>query len=108
MAKPKFNPDKLAGYNPNQSPAEIEHRTGNGKLPTYKQLARYGKSSIESPCEFVHQFCNEHAELTRKQAIAALMERGINYSTARTQYQKWFAARPAIAFKERNEGERNG
>lgn len=65
------------------------------KLPAYKVLARQSsdKSTIEKPVEFIHAFLNEHPDMKRKAAIAALVHVGINYSTARTQYQKWFSAR---------------
>jgi len=65
------------------------------KLPAYKVLARQSgdKSAIENPVAFVHAFCSEHPDMKRKMAVASLVGFGINYSTARTQYQKWFSAR---------------
>jgi hypothetical protein len=65
------------------------------KAPAYKVLARMSgpKSGVDKPVGFVHQFLTEHPTLTRKEAIAALVQYGVNYSTARTQYQKWFSAR---------------
>lgn len=65
------------------------------KIPPYKTFARYAPSCVDSPCAFVHQFLTDHPDLTRKQAMHVLMQYGINYSTARTQYQKWFANRSA-------------
>ncbi len=65
-----------------------------GAAPTHKEFALYGRSAILSPVQFVHQFLNaKGGDLTRKQAIQALSEAGVNYSTARTQYQRWFTAR---------------
>jgi len=64
------------------------------KLPSYKQMVRDhgGNSKIESPVEFIRGFLDAHPDMTRKQAVAALVSvHSINYSTARTQYQKWFA-----------------
>lgn len=73
---------------------EVVRTAQKAKLPTYKEMAinNYRDSSVEKPVAFVHQFCENHPELTRKQAIAALLAYGVNYSTARTQYQKWYAA----------------
>lgn len=63
------------------------------KLPSYKEFARYDKSSVDKPVAFIHQFLSQHPTLTRKQAVHALVsDHGINYSTARTQYQRWFVA----------------
>lgn len=62
------------------------------KLPSYKEMANYSPSSIEKPVAFIHQWlANFGADMTRKQAVAALMAFGINYSTARTQYQRWYS-----------------
>lgn len=61
--------------------------------PPHKQFAVYGRSAVLSPVQFVHEFLNAKGkDLTRKQAIHALSEAGVNYSTARTQYQRWFTA----------------
>lgn len=67
------------------------------KLPSYKQMVRDhgGYSKIENPVEFIRGFLDANPEMTRKQAVAALVSvHGINYSTARTQFQKWFAKQP--------------
>ena len=73
----------------------VETKDDDARLPTYKELAvnNYGDSTIEKPVAFIHAYCAEHPTLTRKETIAALLTFGINYSTARTQYQRWFAAR---------------
>jgi hypothetical protein len=63
------------------------------KLPTYKQIATYKKSTIEKPVDFVHSYLDANPEMTRKQAVSALVAQGVNYSTARTQYQRWFSKR---------------
>jgi hypothetical protein len=61
---------------------------------SYKHLARKApaKSAVVSPVEFVHAFLTGTPGMPRKEAIAALVDAGVNFSTARTQYQKWFAA----------------
>lgn len=63
------------------------------KQPAYKVLARQSEatSSVDNPVAFVHSFCDAHPEMSRKETVAALVAQGVNYSTARTQYQKWFA-----------------
>lgn len=66
------------------------------KMKSYKQVANYNKSSIESPVAFIHAFLSANPTLSRKAAVIALTsEHGINYSTARTQYQRWFTANKA-------------
>lgn len=74
---------------------QISHMT---KLPSYKQMVRDhgGTSKIENPVAFVHGFLDANPNMTRKQAVAALVSvHGVNYSTARTQFQKWFSKRNA-------------
>lgn len=63
------------------------------KTPSYKQLPRLAKSAVEKPLVLIHSYLDEHPELTRKQAVAALVALGINFYTARTQYQKWYTKR---------------
>lgn len=76
--------------------AEAKAKVSADKVPSYKEFARYEKSAVDRPVDFVHKFLSEHLELSRKQAVHALVsDHGVNYSTARTQYQKWFAARKA-------------
>lgn len=67
------------------------------KTASYKELARASAptSSVLKPVEIVRNFLNANPDMGRKQAVAALVEMGVNFSTARTQYQKWFAARKA-------------
>lgn len=60
---------------------------------TYKEVAHYDKSLVDKPVGFVHQFLSDNPGMTRKQAVMALTEGyGVNFSTARTQYQRWFSA----------------
>lgn len=68
------------------------------KRNLYKQMPKYIPSKVESPLAFVHGFLNAHADMKRKDAMLALVEdHGVNFATARTQYQKWFANRRAAA-----------
>lgn len=64
------------------------------EIPSYKEFARYDKSAVDKPVGFIHQFLAHHGDkLTRKEAVHALVSGyGVNYSTARTQYQRWYAA----------------
>lgn len=73
---------------------EVEVAQVTEKLPAYKVLARQSgaTSAIEKPVEFVHSFLTANPDMKRKEAVAALVNAGVNYSTARTQYQKWFTA----------------
>jgi hypothetical protein len=52
-------------------------------------------STIDSPCAFVHEMAAKmHAanpDVRRKDVVAACIAAGVNRSTARTQYQIWFA-----------------
>lgn len=70
--------------------ANAEDVPAKEKAPAYKDFANYDRSSVLKPVEFVHQFLDAHPELSRKAAVQALVEAGVNYSTARTQYQRWF------------------
>lgn len=68
------------------------------KRNLYKQMPKYVPSKVESPLAFVHGFLNANANMKRKDAMLALVEdHGVNFATARTQYQKWFANRKAAA-----------
>lgn len=64
---------------------------------TYKVLAVKGahKSLVAKPVNRVHAWLNNHENLGRKEAIAQLVEQGVNFYTARTQYQTWFKSRVA-------------
>lgn len=72
-----------------EAAAEVE----TPKAPSYKALASasVARSTIEKPVDFIHAYLTANPTLKRKQAIAALVEQGVNYSTARTQYQRWFS-----------------
>lgn len=63
------------------------------KAPSYKEMPRHAKSQVEKPFVLVHAFLDANPTLTRKQAVAALVEQGVNFYTARTQYQRWFSKR---------------
>lgn len=75
------------------SDGDISEAAKIEKIAPYKTWAKYAPSSVDKPCAFIHSFLDAHPDLTRKQAMHALALYGINYSTARTQYQKWFAGR---------------
>lgn len=60
---------------------------------TLKSIVTNNPSTIVKPVDFVHAFLDAAPDLGRKQAIIALVEAGINYATARTQYQRWFTKR---------------
>lgn len=51
--------------------------------------AEHVASTVEHPVQFVHKFLDKNPTLARKDAIAKLQAKGVNVSTARTQYHKW-------------------
>lgn len=63
------------------------------KQPTYKEFARYDRSSVLNPVKAIHDFLDANPDLGRKESTKRLIEMGVNYSTARTQYQRWFSKR---------------
>lgn len=67
------------------------------KAPAHKAFANYAHSTIGKPVAYVHAWLDANPALTRKAALAALCSAGINYSTARTQYQVWFGKQRAAA-----------
>jgi hypothetical protein len=72
---------------------EIEVADKPKRVPSYKLMYNTNKSAIDNPVKFIHDFLNAHPDLKRKQAIFELTSRGINFSTARTQYQRWYSER---------------
>jgi hypothetical protein len=62
---------------------------------TYKEMQQASgkRSSIANPVKVVFQFLDANQGLGRKQALDALVEMGVNWSTAHTQYQKWRRSR---------------
>lgn len=71
-----------------------EEAEDKAKVEPYKLLARMSdrKSTIEKPVNFIRAYLSENPKLTRKEAVANLVKMGVNFSTARTQYQKWYTA----------------
>lgn len=60
------------------------------KIPSYKELHRSSpqKSAIMKPVDVIRAFLDEHYDtMSRKEAIAHLVAKGINMTTCRTQYQ---------------------
>jgi hypothetical protein len=47
------------------------------------------RKPVEKPVAFVRNWLDTHPDLARKDAVAQLIELGINRSTVRTQYHKW-------------------
>lgn len=77
LDKPKKGGDKKA-------------KAPTSNAPSYKEMTRHEKSQVEKPFNLIHSFLDENPNLTRKEAVAALVEKGVNFYTARTQYQRWF------------------
>lgn len=51
------------------------------------------KSTVDGAVAKAHAIFDANPEMRRKDAIAAAVEAGIAFYTARTQYQRWFTAR---------------
>lgn len=66
---------------------------------TKKEVVMLRKSTIESPSKRVWEIADQmkaaNPNVRRKDVIAACVEQGIAYYTARTQYQLWFKANRA-------------
>jgi cation transport regulator ChaB len=60
-----------------------------------KALAPRHKSQVEGAVKAAWDFFSAHPDLRRKDAVAGVVAIGVAFYTARTQYQKWFAARRA-------------
>ena len=68
-------------------------RVAKSDTPDHKTFARYEHSGIAKPVAYVHAYLAAHPDLSRKDALHQLCANGINYHTARTQYQVWFRGR---------------
>ncbi len=55
------------------------------------------KSLDKGAVKHCWEFFNAHPDLKRKEAVAAMVDKGVAFYTARTQYQRWFAARKTAA-----------
>jgi len=76
-----------------------EEATSKEKQSTKKEVVMLRKSIIESPSKRVWEIADQmkaaNPNVRRKDVIAACVEKGIAYYTARTQYQLWFKANKA-------------
>jgi hypothetical protein len=61
-------------------------------LATMREQTAGYLSSIESPCVVVFDLADKMKGARRRDVIAAAVEAGVNYYTARTQYQIWYTA----------------
>lgn len=67
-----------------------------GTKPRGEPLRHYtNKSTIDGAVAAMWALCEEMPGARRKDVIAAAVEKGIAFYTARTQYQKWFKAKAA-------------
>lgn len=72
---------------------QVENLVGEVEISTEEvRVVEPNQSTIAKPVQFVHKFLDNNPTLGRKEAIEHLSRKGVNYSTARTQYQKWFKA----------------
>lgn len=80
--------------NPKAKPAPVAKAPRAKKEGTYAQMQanRNTTSSVENPVRAMWDLCDSMTGSKRKDVIAAAVEAGINYYTARTQYQLWLTA----------------
>lgn len=68
---------------------------------TYKSMPHHVPTPFIGAVAFVHGFLNANPDLSRKQAVEALVTvHQVNFSTARTQYQRWSSNRKAATVAE--------
>lgn len=57
-----------------------------------KKVEKVNKSTASKPCSLVWEICEQMKGAKRKEVLAACVEQGVAYYTARTQYQQWLVA----------------
>lgn len=57
-----------------------------------KKIEKINKSTTSKPCSLVWEICEQMKGAKRKEVLAACVEQGVAYYTARTQYQQWLVA----------------
>lgn len=57
-----------------------------------KKVEKVNKSTAAKPCSLVLDICEQRKGAKRKEVLAACVEQGVAYYTARTQYQQWLVA----------------
>lgn len=86
-----------------QAKATKQSKATEVKAPrvTYKSMPHYVPTPFVGAVAFVHGFLNANPDLTRKQAVETLVNvHQVNFSTARTQYQRWASNRKAATVAE--------
>src|SRR5690606_6300536 len=78
-------PAKLAPVSKSKKPAAKSKRAPAKRAATTVASA----STIESPVRRVWQIADLMPDAKRKDVVDACVAQGINFFTARTQYQKW-------------------
>ena len=96
--------DEIEIYENLDQVREMATRIASEKL--YKQIRFLRMSAFRGVVAFIHAFLDANPDLTRKQAMVALIEGyGVAFFTARTQYQKWYSNRKVAAFMAALDGE---
>lgn len=77
-----------------KAPAKKKAQSKAKKTGTYATLAAQhtGASTVEHPVQAMWNLCDKMQTARRKDVIAAAVEMGVSYYTARTQYQLWLSA----------------
>lgn len=76
--------DGKFGFEAIDTPDKVEERQADS--------AMRGKSVVENPTNLVWQIAASMPGARRRDVIAACVDAGIAFYTARTQYQKWYTA----------------
>ncbi len=91
-AKPTSNKKPAAKPAPASKPAPA------AKLPSIAELKTHtGTSKVKAPVAAVWELCEAMPDAKRREVVAAAVAKGINFHTARTQYQLWRTAKRAEA-----------
>lgn len=69
---------------------EIAPTSGKGRSEPLRHYTN--KSTVDGAVQVVWDLCAAMPDARRKDVIAAAVEKGVAFYTARTQYQKWFKA----------------
>lgn len=82
----------------------VDDRTNAFEAPAKKTAAKSDKSTAERPCKKVWFIADDmiqaNPQVARKAVLAACVEAGVAFYTARTQYQQWLGVRKEMAARE--------
>lgn len=59
---------------------------------TSRKKTQKNRSRVKNPCKRVWEIADSMPDASRKEVIEACVKKGINFFTARRQYQEWYTA----------------